>query len=128
MEIETIKKLSITTADKMAGLIQGLARDDQSLIEKSLQEIYESILQGNQAHNESSLEEIYKKAEGWATEYKEIKTSKAEKISVLADNIQHILTEGYPKYGINTVFYNLVRIAESYEIDFCKCVDSRGKQ
>lgn len=127
MEIETIKKLSIITADKMASLIQGLARDDKTLIEKSLQEIYESILQGNRAYNESNLEEIYKKAKSWAGEYKEIKTSKAEKISVLADNIQHILAEGYPSYGINIVFYNLVRIAESYEIDFCKCVNSRRK-
>lgn len=123
MEIESIQKLTIITADKMAGLIQGLARDDQSLIEKSLQEIYESIIQ-----RQPSLEEIYKEAEGWAKEYKEIKTSKAEKMSILADNIQHILAEGYPSYGINTVFYNLVRIAESYEIDFCKCVNLRGKQ
>lgn len=128
MEIKTIKKLSVITADKMASLIQGLARDDEKLVEKSLQEVYQSILQGVKVQSESNIEEMYKQAKDWAEEYKEIKTSRAEKISVLADNIQHILAEGYPSYGINTVFYNLVRIAESYEIDFCKCVNLRGKQ
>lgn len=128
MEIESIQELTIITADKMASLIQGLARDDEKLVEKSLQEVYQSILQGVKVQSESNIEEMYKQAKDWAEEYKEIKTSRAEKISVLADNMQHILTEGYPKYGINTVFYNLVRIAESYEIDFCKCVNLRGKQ
>lgn len=124
----TVEGQLIKTAEEVAELIIGISKDDVDVIKDSIGDVFVTLVVGNLIDNQLNIVNLC----NHALENKWIYSSKFDAVADLIDALKDFFKDegldGYTPFVVHGMFYTLISICLSYNLDFIDCVESAYKE
>lgn len=122
----TLEGQMIKTAEEIAELIIGISKDKIDVIKDSIGDVYVTLTIGNLINRKFDMAKIYDSCKHKFDRIPKghISYDKTKQIRLLADKIEATLRSGYEREILEGTQYLLLRLADTYGLDFVECVES----
>lgn len=122
----TVEAQMIKTAEEIAELINGISKNNLDVIKDSIGDVYVTLVIGNMVNCKFDMSKIYDLCKHKFDRIPKgrISYDKTRQIILLADKIGWILRLSYEREILEGTQYLLLRLADTYDLDFVECVES----
>ena len=122
----TLEGQTIKTAEEIAELIIGISKNNLDVIKDSIGDVYVTLVIGNMINCRFDMSKIYDSCKHKFDRIPKghISYDKPKQIRLLADKIEMVLRLRYEREILEGTQYLLLRLADTYDLDFIDCVES----
>lgn len=122
----TLEGQTIKTAEEIAELIIGISKNNLDVIKDSIGDIYVTLIIGNMINCKFDMAKVYDSCKHKFDRIPKghISYDKPKQIRLLADKIEVTLRSGYEREILEGTQYLLLRLADTYDLNFIDCVES----
>ncbi len=122
----TVDAQTVKTAEEMSELIIGISKNNIDVIKDSIGDVYVTLIIGNMINYKFNMNKIYDDNKCKLNKIPEghINYNKQKQVRLLADKIDRIIRSKYTIENLKGTQYLLLRLSETYDLDFLDCVES----
>lgn len=122
----TLEGQTIKTAEEIAELIIGISKNNLDVIKDSIGDVYVTLVIGNMVNCKFDMVKVYDLCKHKFDRIPKghISYDKSKQIRLLADKIEVTLRSGYEREILEGTQYLLLRLVDTYDLDFIDCVES----